>query len=285
MRLLIGLLSCLLLAVPAAAAPGLWVIRDADTEVTIFGTVHALPANENWLTPRLTARLDAADTLVIETILPEDPQVMQALVTQLGMRPGLKPLAKRLPKADAAKLAPAVAAAGLPMPALDGMATWLAAVTISEAVLSRIGVTADSGVEPALTARARAQGKAIVGLETPAEQLRFLANLPEPDQVAMLAATITDVGEAGHEVEALLSAWRAGDVDRIAKDFDGESRASPLLKKVLLTDRNQRWADWISGTMKRPGTIFVAVGSGHLGGPDGLLAKLAAKGFQPQPIP
>ena len=30
-------------AAPAAALPGVWVVRDADTEITLFGTIHALP--------------------------------------------------------------------------------------------------------------------------------------------------------------------------------------------------------------------------------------------------
>ena len=70
MKSLLALLLALLLAAPAAAAPGLWVVRDADTEITIFGTMHALPAGEAWLVAPLTTRLDAADTLVMEIVLP-----------------------------------------------------------------------------------------------------------------------------------------------------------------------------------------------------------------------
>jgi uncharacterized protein len=34
----------------------------------------------------------------------------------------------------------------------------------------------------------------------------------------------------------------------------------------LLTQRNANWAKWIKERMARPGTVFVAVGAGHLGG-------------------
>jgi len=273
----------MLLAGPALAAPGLWVIRDADTEITLFGTVHALPGAAagaaTWLTPAIAARLDAADTLVVEAVIPEDPFALAPIVAELGLRAGLKPLAARVSPALAPRLAPAAAAAGLPIAALDRMESWLAAITLSEATLAGMGITASSGVEPALAARARAAKKAIVGLETPEQQLRYFDNLPEPDQVAMLEATLEDLQVVRQDTDKLIGFWRSGDVDGIARDFAREAKASPLLTKVLLTDRNRRWADWIRGVMNRPGKVFVAVGSGHFGGPDGLLALLAARGL------
>ena len=276
---LVWLLIALLLAVPAAAAPGLWVVRDADTQITIFGTMHALPAGEAWLAPPLTTRLDAADSLVMEIVLPDDRMALASLVSSIGMRPGQKPLMQRVSKPAAAKLAATIAQTGLPLPALDRMATWLAAITISEATLTSLGYTADAGVEPALDKSARAAGKAVIGLETAEQQLRFLDNLPEADQVAMLEATLAESDEARGETDRMLALWRAGDVDTLARDFDKDARASPLLAKVLITDRNARWADWVAGVMKRPGKVFIAVGAGHLGGEQGVLALLKAKGL------
>ncbi len=288
-KILVHWLAALLwagwLTAPVNAAPALWLIRDADTEITLFGTVHALPAGEAWLAPRIGDRLDAADTLVIETILPDDPLALEPTVAALGLVPGAKPLAKRLPASTAAQLPAAAAAAGVPIAALDRMATWLAAITISEAMLEKLGVTAGNGVEPALLARARALKKPLVGLETPEQQLHYLANLPEPDQLALLVATLGDVAGARTDMAAMLDAWRSGDVDRLARDFAVEAQASPLLMKVLITDRNRRWADWIVGVLKRPGKLFIAVGAGHFGCDNGLLAMLRARGLTVEPLP
>ncbi len=281
-RLLLAL--ALLLAGPALAAPGLWVIRDADTEITLFGTVHALPSGETWLVPPVTTRLDAADTLVLEAIIPEDKSELVPLLATIGTRPGLPPLAKRLPPALAKKFAAAAAAAHLPLPMLDRMTTWLAAITLSETNFAAAGLNAADGVEPALTARAKAAGKPVIGIETIEQQLRFFDNLPPGDQVKLLEATLDDAADIKTEIDKLVGFWRAGDVDTIARDFAREAKASPLLARVLVTDRNVRWADWIAGVMKRPGKVFVAVGAGHLGGPDGLLALLKARGFTPEPV-
>ena len=299
----LALLLAITLAVPATAAPGLWVVRDADTQISIFGTMHALPGNDRGLSPgndrgllpgndrgllpgndpvlppSVTRRLATADTLVLETVLPDDRMALGPLLSQLGLRPGQKPLMQRVSKPAAAKLIAATTQTGLSLAALDRMATWLVALTISQTTLSAMGISSDNGVETRLTAMARATGKPIIGLETPEQQLRFFDNLPEADQILMLEATLDDVAAAKVEIDKLVALWRAGDVETIARDFARDTNASPLLTKVLITDRNSRWADWITGVMKRPGKVFVAVGAGHLGGAQGLLAQLRARGL------
>lgn len=278
MRPLLALLL-LLLAAPVAAAPGAWVIRDADTEITLFGTVHALPRDTQWLGPAVATRLDAADTLVLEVVLPTDRFALAPLIAEIGTRKGLPPLSARIAPTARPALVAAATAARLPLPALDRMETWLAAITLSEATLRGAGIVADAGVEPQLEARARTAGKSVIGLETAEQQLRYFDNLPETDQVAMLEASVADLANARTETDKLIALWQAGDVDAIARDFAREARASPLLAKILITDRNRRWAAWIAGVMKRPGKVFIAVGAGHLGGPDGLLALAAARGL------
>ncbi len=285
MRMILGLVALLAMAPAHAAGPAMWVIRDADTEITLFGSVHALPAQDKWLTPRITDRFDAADTLVLEAVMPEDPASLAPVIQQLGLRPGLKPVAARLTPAYAKRLPAAAEAAGLPVAALDPMATWLAAVTLSAAGVAAMGMSPEDGVEPVLTARARAAKKSVIGLETAEQQLGFLAGLPEADQVKMLEATLDDAAEAKTETEKLIAAWRIGDVEAIARDFDRETKASPVLKATLLTNRNRRWADWIAAVMKRPGKLFIAVGSGHFGGQDGLLAELKARGLVVEVVP
>lgn len=281
MRILLAFaLFCVsLLAVPAMATPQAWVVRDGDTEITLFGTIHALPRGTQWLTPALAARFDAADTLVLEAVMPDDPQALMPLIAEIGMPAGMKPIAERVPAAMLPKVTATAIAAGVPMAALDRMESWLAAVTLGDAALQGLGISADQGVEAQLTARARARNMPIIGLETPEQQLRYFDGLPQADQTAMLLATIDDVANARADMASMLALWQAGDVDGIARDFDTEMQATPLLRKRLLVDRNTRWADWLAGVMQRPGKHFVAVGAGHMGGPDGLLAQLRARGL------
>ena len=59
---------------------------------------------------------------------------------------------------------------------------------------------------------------------------------------------------------------------------------SPELRKALFTDRNARWAEWIDVRLDKPGTVFTAVGAGHLGGKDSVQDFLAKKGIKAERV-
>lgn len=278
MRIL-PVLALLLAAAPAAAEPALWVVRDADTEITLFGTLHELPSGTEWLTPRIAARVDAADMLVVEAVIPEDREVLGTLVTTLGYSPKLPPLAKRVAPRLQEPLAATLRDTRLAPAALDAMETWLAAVTIGDAVLNKLGLDSTNGVEAVLTTRAKTARKPVTGLETAAEQLGYFDALPETDQRALLDATVADTATAATDTKRLMSAWTSGNTQAIADDFRDSLRATPRVAQVLLVDRNARWATWIAARLAQPGKVFVAVGAAHLAGPDSVQAKLAARGI------
>lgn len=284
MRIL-KLLAALLAAAPAAAEPALWRVHDADTEITLFGTIHALPPALTWYGPRIAARFDAADTLVLETILPDDPATLAPLIQSLGVRPGLPRLETRVAPSKRAALAAGIAALGLPARRLDTMETWLAAIALGDGAMTQIGLVPAAGVEATLAARARAANKAVVGLETPAAQLALFDTLAENDQRALLDATVADLATTRADTEAMIGYWQAGATEQLAADFDKQLRATPKLQAVLVTDRNARWADWIAAALNRPGRIFVAVGAGHLGGVGSLVAMLRARGIAVERVP
>ena len=85
-RRLLGALAGLLLAgcgaVEAQARPPVWTVRDADSELVIFGSVHVLPPGLDWRPAELDAALAKADDLWFE--LPIDP-ASEAKVGQLAM--------------------------------------------------------------------------------------------------------------------------------------------------------------------------------------------------------
>ncbi len=264
-------------AVPAAADPAMWVVKTPATEVTLFGTVHELPAGIDWLSPAIASRFDAADTVVFETILPDDPAALGGLLEILGQDPKLKPLADRVDPAHRAALVKTAADFKLPLAALAHMRTWLAALTLSSLATERQGLSQADGVEATLTTRAKAARKSIVGLETPGQQLGYFAGLPEPDQLALLDVVLDELPTDAVDTKSLLTSWQGGHPEEIAADKD--LHATPALEKALLTDRNARWADWIAGVLKRPGKVFVAVGAAHLAGDNSVLAMLAKQGI------
>ena len=274
-----------LVARPAAAEPAMWHVRSATTDITLFGTVHALPAGTDWLSPRIAARVDAADTLVLETVLPDDPAGLQPLVTALGLQRGLPPVAARVAPSKRAALLAGVSALGLSTAQLDGMKTWLAAIAIGDGAVEQLGFTQGDGVEAALTARMRAANKPVIGLETPEAQLRIFDRLPETDARALLDSTVDDLATVRDDTNALVAYWQAGETDALAQDFDKDFRTTPGLARALLTERNAAWAEWIAARLAVPGKVFLAVGAGHLGGPGSVVALLQAKGLTVERLP
>jgi uncharacterized protein YbaP (TraB family) len=282
LRLLAPLL--LLAAAPAQpqAHPALWKLADADTTIYLFGTIHILPAGTNWMDPAIRRAVDGAQSLTIETVLDQDPSKVAAILMTTGTAKGLPPLVERVPPARRAQLAALVKASGFPPQMLDGMKSWAAAIMLTGAALSQIGVdaAASPGVEPQLTALFRAAGKPVDGLETPEQQLGFFNQLPESAQRAFLVATLDSPEKARAEFREMIDAWSRGDPEAIQRAFDKDPEFTPALRDLLIRQRDRNWAEALSKRLDQPGTVFVAVGAGHLVGPDSVQAMLAKKGLK-----
>ena len=57
-------------------------------------------------------------------------------------------------------------------------------------------------------------------------------------------------------------------------------KEAPALYDILLNRRNEAMADQIVARLAKGGTVFVAVGAGHLTGSDGIQAALERRGVQ-----
>ncbi|MBU0864226.1 MAG: TraB/GumN family protein, partial [Alphaproteobacteria bacterium] len=85
--------------------------------------------------------------------------------------------------------------------------------------------------------------------------------------------------DAVKEVGALTAAWARGDVAALEKVINDDVDAVPAARRAIITDRNRRWSAWVHKRLERPGTVLMAVGAGHLVGPDGVPAMLEAEGM------
>ena len=274
----------LLAAAPAQpqAHPALWKVSDADTNIYLFGTIHILPAGTNWMDPAIKQAVDSAQSLTLEAVLDQDPTLVATVLMKLGTAKGLPPLAERVPPAKRAQLVAMVKASGFPPAFLDGMKSWAAAIMLTGAALKQIGVdaAASPGVEPQLTALFRSADKPVDGLETAETQLGFFDRLPESAQRAFLVATLDDPAKAKADFAKMLGAWAKGDPAAIEEAFADDPEFTPALRDLLIRQRDRNWADAIAKRLDQPGTVFVAVGAGHLAGPDSVQKMLGEKGLK-----
>ena len=268
-------------AVPQAAAgagPALWVIRDADSTIYLFGTVHILRPTTAWGSPVVDAAFAASDEIWFEITNPDDVAAAQPLMAQYGISPD-RPLSSLLTAEEIATLDVAAGSIGATAAQLDPLRPWLVALSLAVAPLSKAGYDANSGVELVLRGRAEAAGKPVKGLETLESQIQALAGLSEDTQLAFLRATLADFENATATLDGLVDAWAVGDMAGLERLAVTEMRnQSTELYDALLTRRNTNWAGQIETMLAGSGTVFIAVGAAHLAGDDSVQEILADRG-------
>jgi uncharacterized protein len=268
------------LALPALAEPALWVAKQGDATVYLFGTVHALKPELHWETPKISAAFAESQEFWMEAT-DADPKTVQPMVTELGLDPA-HPLSGKLAPADLPRLDAAAKSAGLPgEQALEPMRPWLAALTLAALPIVKAGYDPAKGVDNVLKAKAEAAGKPVHGLETAEQQMHFFADLPPARQVDMLRSVLDEVGGGTGVIEEIMVAWAKADLATIDKDMnEDDAEKYPDLHAILITDRNKTWAARIAEWLKSgKGVTFLAVGAAHLVGHDSVQEALKARGI------
>jgi uncharacterized protein YbaP (TraB family) len=264
---------------PKAATPALWQVRDADTTIYLFGTVHVMKPDVAWFGGTVKRAFDGSDELVLEILEPDDPRALGAAMTRLAVATDGVKLSDRLTPEARAKYQAAMEANGLPWRTFEMFNPWMSGMALSVAPLEKLGYRNDIGAEKVLRAAAQSAGKTVDALETVEQQVGFFAGLPMEQQVQFLNATVDGLPDMEKEFGQLLGYWQAGQPDRLAKSMNESLEATPELAQVLLTGRNRNWAQWIRARLARPGTVFVAVGAGHLAGKGSVQDQLKAIGI------
>ena len=274
-------------AVPQAEGkgPALWVVRDADSTLYLFGTVHVLRPTTAWGSPRVDAAFDSADQIWFEISNPDDQAAVVPLIQQYGLSPD-RPLSSLLTAEEMTTLNNLAAGAGLPPGQIDVFRPWFAGLDLSMAPLLKAGYDPQSGVELVLKARAGAADKPIQGLETIDKQIGILAGMSEADQLAFLRTLLESYDEATVELDRMVGAWAAGDVATLEAVAVTEMQSeTPALYEALLVRRNTDWANQIQTMLAGSGTAFIAVGAAHLAGDDSVQEILEDRGIRVEVAP
>jgi uncharacterized protein YbaP (TraB family) len=266
--LLAAPLTALAQTPPAAtvrAKPALWVVKDKDTTIYLFGTIHLLRPGVDWFQGPIKKAFEGSDELVLE-IADQSDAAMQARIVQKALDPTGQPLTQKLPEAVRPKFTQLLSDYRIPSAVIDRMKPWFAAVTLTSAPLQKLGYDQAQGVEVKLRAYADAAKKPIIGLETTEEQIGFFDSLSNELQISLLVETINEQADVEKTLAEMIDAWIAGDPLRLSATMNKSMEDDKGLQQILLFDRNEAWADWIKARLDKPGTVFLAVGAGHLAG-------------------
>jgi uncharacterized protein YbaP (TraB family) len=264
-------------AATAARGPAMWKVADEDTTIYLFGTVHVLPKEVEWYDATIEKALTGADVIVTE--IPMDP-ASDAATQQLAMTKGMLPsgttLRSLLTPEQTATYESALAKVGAPPETFDAFKPWMTSLTLTVIPLMQQGYDPTAGVEKVLLSKVN--GKPQGALETVEFQLGIYDNMPQQAQISQLMETIESMDEVKPFIDSLVAAWGAGDPEKLASIMN-EGMKDPAVAEALLYSRNANWAEWIDTRMDTPGTVFIAVGAGHLAGAKSVQDYLAEKGI------
>ena len=279
-RFLPPLLATLVFAAPAAAKPPVWVVKDADSTIVIFGSIHLLPPGLDWRPPELTAALKTADDVWFE--LPIDGAAsMEAanVAIERGLAPEGETLSRKLSWRGRQRLKAAARRLHLDMRVLERMRPWFADTTLSVAQVASEGANGSDGVERTIAAEAP-PGAARKAFETPVQQILFLADTPEKEQIIALEDTLRDLDAGKADYSGLVSIWMSGDLSHLKREaLEPMRRKTPILYARMVTERNARWAQTIAERLAGSGETVVVVGAAHLVGEGGVPALLRERGI------
>lgn len=237
------------------------------------GSIHGLDATDYPLPSAYNRAFDLSSRVVFEDDESASPGKVRSFLKSL-----------EYPKSDSLKnhVDPRV---------YDYLRRMFALAHVAEADFSRLrpwalvmtfasGGTNSLGVEAYLSRRAHANHKPIEGLESFREHVEIISGLNDHQAQLVLLAGFIPQAPGTDKSKTILSKWRAGNVDAIARDMRNDFTDLPSFYQRLIIDRNRSWIPKIERYMQRRDTSFVVAGAGHMGGPEGVLALLKARGYR-----
>lgn len=271
-----------------AAAPFAWSVRAAGetrpVQHVLVGSVHVLPETAYPLPAGLEAAWEQTQGLVLET----DPAQLQEPDFQKRMLD-----AARAPDGLRSTIAPELyerlrartAAAGLPMTLCDPFRAWFCALSLELFSLQTQGISGEFGLDLHFYEQARRRERPVRWLESPEAQLRLFAGMAGGLESEFLASTVDELGDPARDTRQLIADWRQDDREALERIVLDMKRDYPAAYERLLAQRNRDWMLPLEALLREGPAQLVVVGAAHLVGPDGLPARLAARGWIVKPLP
>ena len=270
----------LVIATPARAQPPIWIVRDADSELVLFGSVHVLPPGLDWGQARLDPWLRSADDLWFE--LPVDGATQAEtgrIAAARGVLPAGASLSSMLSSSARARLARLAPAYGLDLQQMDRLEPWFAEVVLAGQAYRKAAATGGTGGGQTISLRApsRLTRRAF---ETPDQQIALFDQAPLSVQIASLEDSLKEMEAHPDAYEDLVAAWQKPDLKGLEREaIEPMRKVSPILYQRLLAERNAAWTRTLDLRLKGKGRTVVVVGIGHLIGRDGVPARLRGRGY------
>jgi len=259
----------------------LWKVSGNGLEKSsyIYGTLHLLCPEELNIQEKVKRAMKESDQLVMELDF-DDPKVMPKVQRAMMYSDGTT--AQDYLNEQEYQLVSDffTDSLNIPFERLQGIKPFFLS---SMTVIHFLGCQPVS-FEQQLTAMAKEANMEVKGLETVKEQISFIESIPKEKQKKMLVEGLQDYSEAKRMFDEMVDHYlneEISGINRIMEEYMSDDYAE--MQHNLLIKRNKKWVDDMKQFMQKHSS-FVAVGSGHLPGEQGLVTLLRKAGYTVEAI-
>ena len=258
----------------------LWKIsgKGLDKPSYLFGTIHLMCPQDIKITDAMQAAIANAEQMVLELDM-DEPGIMQNMMASAMMQDGTT--LKSLLNEEDYQLLEKFMMDSLGMP-LQAMAT-MKPMLLSTVVMLPVLKCQPGSYEMSLVNAAKEKEMEVHGLETVADQIAIFDAIPLEDQSDYLVKSIREYEETAEETRNMIRFYQEENVSELYQMIHESMAEMEGGEDALLTNRNRKWIPAMEAMAVEKATFF-AVGAGHLGGPEGVIALLKKAGYKVEAV-
>lgn len=261
-------------------AASVFKVSKEGNHLYIGGTLHLLSEDDYPLPVQYQSAYEKSQLIVFETDLAalSSEEFSKAMLNALTYKDG-KTLKDTLAPETLKALSQHLETRGLNLSQFITYKPALMSMTLSMIELQQMGLTSE-GVDKYFHQLARLDEKPVAWLESPEQQISFIAHMGSDNPNAFMRYSLNDLTTLPTLLPVLKESWKSGNLERMYNESLVDFKAEyPDVFSTIITHRNTAWLRDIESYLATPETEFVLVGALHLPGEVGLLQKLTARGY------
>jgi uncharacterized protein YbaP (TraB family) len=256
----------------------LWEIsgNGLKTPSYLFGTFHMMCRSDFEISEILKTKLVAAKQFYGEISM-EDLGDQMKLARQMMMTD--KTISAMMSEDEFSKAAASFQQiTGMPLQMFNNFKPFMA---LSMVTLNSIPCTDKIQPETEFAALAKENRLTLLGLETIEDQVKAINTQPLDSQVKQLKMILLNYDSVKNVMQQIIAVYKKRNIDSIYAFM--KSGGEIDFENELIIKRNHNWIPLIEKAIADKPSFF-AVGAGHLGGSEGVIALLRKRGYTLTPV-
>ncbi|MBU6343381.1 MAG: TraB/GumN family protein [Bacteroidetes bacterium] len=254
----------------------------------LYGTIHIIPKSQFSLAAPTRQALNSAQQLIFEI----DMKEMLNMGTQMSMltksfMAGGKTLKDLLPPEDYLFVKSKMGNLAMPGNIMERLKPMFLSTLLSTEQEGMPNKGQSTSVEMELYQLWKKRKLPTGGLEHADFQISLFDSIPYEAQARMLVEGLrsdTLLQNGASELDKMNDMYAHEDINAMQALIGDDSGEMGQYEEILLLKRNRNWIP-VMGNYMRQRPCFFAVGSGHLGGKEGVIALLRKAGYRVDAVP